>query len=79
MLMTLINTVEIHDLKTQEEEYVEKGNWDQEIDKQEYEKKNLPISSIKSEDTIVMEKILQGKPKSNQQNQMSMSKIKKIS
>ena len=58
MLMTLINTVEIHDLKTQEEEYVEKGNWDQEIDKQEYEKQNLPILSIKSEDTIVTEKII---------------------
>ena len=66
MLMSLTNTVEIRYSKTEEEEYTEEANWEQEIEMQEYGKQDLPISSIKSEDTIVMEKILQAKLKCNQ-------------
>ena len=77
MLMSLTNTVEVHDSKIEEEDYAEEANWEQEIEKQEYEKQDLPISTIKFEDIIVTEKILQAKSKSNQQNQMLMSKNKR--
>ena len=77
MLMSLTNTVEVHDSKIEEEDYTEEANWEQEIEKQEYEKQDLPISTIKFEDIIVTEKILQAKSKSNQQNQMLMSKNKR--
>ena len=52
-------------------------NWEQEIEMQEYKNQDLSISSIKSKDTIVMEIILQARSKSNQQNQMLMSKSKR--
>ena len=49
-------------------------NQEQEIKKQEYEKQDLPTSLLKSEDTRVMEKIVQQvKSKSNEQNQMLMN------
>ena len=54
-------------------------NWEQEIEMQEYKNQDLSISSIKSEDTIVMENVLQARSKSNQQNQMLMSKRKGVS
>ena len=61
MLIILSNTVELHDSKTKEEEYTEEANWEQEIKKRKYENQDLPISSIKSKDTTVMEQLLQAK------------------
>ena len=66
MLMSLTSTVEMHDSKIKEEEYVEEANWEQEIEEQEYKKQDIPTSSIKIEDTIVMQNVSQAKLKSNQ-------------
>ena len=77
MLIILSNTVELHDSKTKEEEYTEEANWEQEIKKRKYENQDLPISSIKSKDTTVMEQLLQAKSKFSQQNQMLMNKNKR--